>query len=87
MCLKIKRKCAWPNAFGVLSNPKHLRNSVRCLRNPKHSWIGLYHSQSICQWEMLKEINPQNNQVLLKNHNLIIDQKVAVFEYIDFNHL
>lgn len=65
MCLKIKGKRAWPNALGVLSNPKHLRNSVRRLRNPKHSWSGLYHSESICQWEMIKEINPRKNKVFL----------------------
>lgn len=63
MCLKSKGKCAWSNALGVLSNPKHLRNSVRCLRNPKHSWSGLYHSESICQWKTIKEISPQKTRI------------------------
>jgi hypothetical protein len=59
MCLKVKgKKRAWPNALGVLSNPKHLRNSVRCLKNPKHSWISLYHPESICQAKRIKEISP-----------------------------
>lgn len=84
MCLKIKGKRAWPNAFGVLSNPKHLRNSVRCLRNPKHSWVSLYHSKSICQWETIKEINPHNCSLGLKPHLLFIDKKSCAFRIYNF---
>lgn len=84
MCLKIKGKRAWPNAFGVLSNPKHLRNSVRCLRSPKHSWISIYHSKSMLQWETIKDVNPQNHSFGLKTTSLIIDKNVAALQYVYF---